>query len=391
MSDWGWKDPFDDDEEARAREQRRAEREARRRGRRESLAERVAEAESAAAPPATAEAAEPRAAVATEPAPPAPPPQEPAAEPPTPAELAEPHRGAGGPPGRPPSAQSLWWRRAFGIAAVVVAVALVYLGGKAVKSEIGGADDPAPAPAANAPAKGSEFTIPEGLDRTQIADLVKEAGIKGDYVEATKSFKGFDPSKYGASDPASLEGFLFPATYDLPKKPTVDDLVERQLEAFKQNIAGVDLSYAKSKNLNVYDLLKIASMIEKEIQVPEERAKAAEVIYNRLSANNPLGIDATIRYEDHNYDQPLTESRLNEETPYNTRVVPGLPPTPIGNPGLASIEAAAKPDQGDLFYYVVKPGTCGEHVFTSSKAEFDQASDEYQAALEAEGGSPTDC
>ena len=109
-------------------------------------------------------------------------------------------------------------------------------------------------------------------------------------------------------------------------------------------------------------------MIEREIQVPEERRLAAAVIYNRLAAGDTLGIDATIRYEDGNYDEQLTESRLAEDTPYNTRVNPGLPPTPIGNPGLASIEAAANPAKSDAYYFVVKPGTCGEHVFVETEA-----------------------
>ncbi len=140
--------------------------------------------------------------------------------------------------------------------------------------------------------------------------MAKDAGVKGDYEKASESFKGFDLAEYGAEGAPNLEGFLFPATYELPKKATVEDLVSRQLDAFEANLAGVDLSYAKSKNLNVYDVLKIASMIEREVQVPEERPLVAAVIYNRLAAGNPLGIDATIRYEDQNYDEQLTESRL---------------------------------------------------------------------------------
>ncbi len=121
-------------------------------------------------------------------------------------------------------------------------------------------------------------------------------------------------------------------------------------------------------------MLIIASMIEKEIQVPEERKLAAAVIYNRLKAGDTLGIDATIRYYLRNYDEQLTESELADTNdPYNTRVIPGLPPTPIANPGLASLEAAANPAKSDVYYFVVKPGTCGEHVFVKTNAEFQQA------------------
>ena len=87
----------------------------------------------------------------------------------------------------------------------------------------------------------------------------------------------------------------------------------------------------------------------------------------------PLGIDATLRYALGNFDEPLTQSELATDSPYNTRLVAGLPPTPIGNPGLDAIEAAANPAKVDYLFYVVKPGTCGEHVFTATEAEFEQA------------------
>src|SRR3954451_23898532 len=103
-------------------------------------------------------------------------------------------------------------------------------------------------------------TIPEGEDRNQIAATVGDLGLTGDYLAASKSFQGFDPGKYGAQDPKSLEGFLFPATYQLDPGASVNQLVGEQLRAFQQNIAGVNMSYAKSKNLTVYDVLIIASM-----------------------------------------------------------------------------------------------------------------------------------
>ena len=115
------------------------------------------------------------------------------------------------------------------------------------------------------------------------------------------------------------------------------------------------------------------------------------MIYNRLSQGIPLGIDATTRYETGNYTEQITQADLEADTPYNTRINAGLPPTPIGNPGLAAIKAAAAPANTKFIYFVVKPGTCGEHSFTASEAEFEKLAAEYQAALEAEGGSPTNC
>ncbi len=234
-------------------------------------------------------------------------------------------------------------------------------------------------------------TIPEGLGREEVADVVADAGVTGDYLKATEGVKEFAASKYGAPKGSDLEGFLFPATYELPARATVNDLVERQLDAFNQRIGAVDLSYARSKNLNVYDVLKIASMVEREVQVPEERPLVAAVIYNRLKKDIPLGIDATIRYALDKRSGQLTDDDLALQSGYNTRTNLGLPPTPIGNPGESSIEAAAQPAKVPYLYFVVKPYTCGEHAFSVSYDEFLQNSDAYQAALEKEGGAPTRC
>jgi UPF0755 protein len=155
----------------------------------------------------------------------------------------------------------------------------------------------------------------------------------------------------------------------------------------------VDMTYAKTKNLTPYDVLIIASMVNKEVQKPEEGPIVASVIYNRLSQGIPLGIDATTRFETHNYTEQLTNDVLLKDTPYNTRTNQGLPPTPIGNPGLAAIKAAAHPATTKYIYFVVKPGTCNpiEHNFAKTEAEFDAFNAQYQKALQEQGGSPTQC
>ncbi len=236
------------------------------------------------------------------------------------------------------------------------------------------------------------LVIPEGLSRDQVAEVVSGAGISGDYEAATASSPGFNPAKYGAKDPANLEGFLFPATYELDAGATVEDLVPMQLDAFEQNLKGVDMSYAKKKNLTPYDVLIIASMIDREVMVPKERELVAAVIYNRLSDGTPLGIDATTRFETGNFEEPLTNDQLQTDSPYNTRTRAGLPPGPIGNPGIDAIEAAARPANVPFLFYVVKPGTCGEHTFVKTEAEFEEAVAAYNAAREEAGGqSPTEC
>ncbi len=351
MSDSDWRDPFADDQAAREREARRAERAARRREEaQQSLGERVRETEQPAATP--------------------PPPSQPPA-----------------PPRRPPTSDQARHRRTIGLLALGALIVLV-AGVGVVLSRSG---DDATAPAAPKERKTEEVVIPEGYDRSQIAQVAKKAGIKGDYEKATVSSRAIDLKEYGAQDAESLEGFLFPATYEIFKGDDVDALVDRQLEAFESNIAEIDLTWAERNGYSVYDVVNVASMIEREIAVPEERKLAASVIYNRLDAGNPLGIDSTIRFEDQNYTEPLVESRLNEPTPYNTRINPGLPPGPIGNPGRASLDAAAEPAETDYFYFVIKPGTCNEHAFVETEEEFAAAEASYQAALQAEGGSPTDC
>ena len=169
----------------------------------------------------------------------------------------------------------------------------------------------------------------------------------------------------------SLEGFLFPAGYEFTQETTARELVADQLATFRERFAGVNLAYARSKNLTPYDVLIIASMIEKETAVPRERRLVAAVIYNRLRNDMPLGIDATIRYGlGIPGTESLTKAALRSTSPYNTRLRPGLPPTPIANPGLASIEAAANPARNvDYLYYVRKPKSLA-HYFTASESDF---------------------
>jgi peptidoglycan lytic transglycosylase G len=235
-------------------------------------------------------------------------------------------------------------------------------------------------------------TIPEGYDRSQTAELAREDGLRGSYEKATLRSPYLDPAEYGGAGAKNLEGFLFPDTFELERHAKVGDLVQRQLEDFKRRIAGVDMSYARSKNLTVFDVVTIASMIEREAGLPSQRKLVAAVIYNRLREGMPLGIDATTRFATGNYTQPLTESELAVDSPYNTRTHVGLPPGPIDSPGLASIEAAAHPAEVDYLYYVVEPGACNKLAFSSTEAEFFADVERYESAREAAGGkSPDTC
>ncbi len=158
------------------------------------------------------------------------------------------------------------------------------------------------------------------------------------------------------------------------------DLVKRQLDAYEENVSKVPMKTAKARNLTRYDVLIIASMVEREAQLARERPLIAAVIHNRLREGIPLGIDATIRYDINNWARPLRVSELERDTPYNTRTRRGLPPTPIGNPGLASIRAAANPAKTKYLFFVRKPGKSGEHAFSKTNAQFERDVARYQAS-----------
>lgn len=237
-------------------------------------------------------------------------------------------------------------------------------------------------------------TIPEGRTRREMASIARAAHVRGDYLRASKRFSGaLDPYRYQApKGTRMLEGFLFPDTYELKRNAGARDLVVKQLSDFRQKFATVDLRYAHRKKRTAYDVLIVASMIEREARLPRERKLIAAVIYNRLKDGTPLGIDATVRYI---FDKPsgaLTNSELASNSPYNTRKRANLPPTPIGNPGLASIIAAADPARVGYRYFVVKPGRCGEHAFASTLPQHERNVARYNAARQKAGGkSPTTC
>jgi len=154
----------------------------------------------------------------------------------------------------------------------------------------------------------------------------------------------------------------------------------------------VDMSAAKRKNLSRYDVLVIASMIEREALVPRDRRLISAVIYNRLKENIPLGIDATLRYALNQWSRPLRVSELNSNSSFNTRKRRGLPPTPIGNPGLSALRAAANPAHVPYLFYVVKPCGNGAHAFSSTDAKFQQDVAKYNRARAKRGGKdPSHC
>jgi peptidoglycan lytic transglycosylase G len=271
---------------------------------------------------------------------------------------------------------------------VAVVVMFIFLGSAAWAAVAGvGAvrervAPPPPPVAPPPPPKPLKIIFPEGFTRREMAQRVsavkqiaaqkrkKKTRISAPaYLRLTERSRL--PGQF-ARDGRSrqLEGFLFPATYEFLPKTTTKQLVNKQLTAFRRNWGKVKLAYAQSKNLTPYDVLIIASMVEKETLAPQERPLVAAVIYNRLKAGMPLGIDATIRY---GLNVPGTESlrqsHLANPTPYNTRIHAGLPPTPIANPGLASMQAAAHPRRVPYLFFARKPDKV-HHFFTANEREF---------------------
>src|SRR5262245_29454877 len=272
--------------------------------------------------------------------------------------------------------------RSFVVAAVLAAVALLAVGCMG--------EEAPPAPVETTPPLARlRIIFPEGFTRREMADrvaAVREIAIDKRGVTPRLTKTGYLTASGAAVPPrefrkdwklSSIEGFLFPATYEFTKLTSSGRLVSDQLRAFRRNWRKVDLRYARSKNLTPYDVLIIASMIEEETVVPAERRLVAAVIYNRLRNRMPLGIDATIRYgRDVPGTEPLKQSYIESDNPYNTRRRLGLPPTPISNPGLASMRAAANPARVDYLYFV-RRGDSNRHFFTASEAEFCQKSLEY--------------
>jgi UPF0755 protein len=237
-------------------------------------------------------------------------------------------------------------------------------------------------------------TIPEGYSREEIAKIARADGLVGNYVVASRHSSLISPQRYGAhADVHQLEGFMFPDTYYVPPHSNVTTLIAEQIAAFKSNFAKVNMSYARSVNLTPYDVLTIASIIPREAQQPSDYPKVAAVIYNRLKAGMTLGLDTTLLYYFNDPTLDLTNSDLRTRTPYNTGLYRGLPPTPIGNPGLAALQAAAHPTLGfPDFYFIVNPKTCGYLSYAITLPEFESEEAVYNAAAAGHGGiAPEKC
>jgi len=216
-----------------------------------------------------------------------------------------------------------------------------------------------------------DVTIPEGYRLTQIAARVAaELKIPAKQFLNVADNGTFSLPPYLPKNATSLEGFLFPKTYEFDKRGTTSkDVISTLLDQFRQEARSLPWANAKQLGVTPYQVVTIASMIEREAQIPADRPKIAAVIYNRLAKNMTLGIDATLQYVDPNPSDGLTASDLRIDSPYNTRLHKGLPPTPIASPGMPSLRAALEPAQTNDLYYVLC-GADGHHEFATTYARF---------------------
>ncbi len=221
------------------------------------------------------------------------------------------------------------------------------------------------------PLETYSVTIPEGFTVEQIAEKVEEdtegAVTEEEFLDAARS--GGYKYDFLAGTEGNLEGFLFPKTYEMTSRTTARGVVKKLLDQYGLETADLDWSRAQQLGVKPYEVLIIASLIEEEAKVAEDRPLIASVVYNRLRNNMKLGICATVQYALGEWKEELSYSDLEVDSPYNTYKIEGLPPAPICSPGFESIRAALYPAQTDFIYYILT-GADGKHSFTADYNQF---------------------
>ncbi len=218
------------------------------------------------------------------------------------------------------------------------------------------------------------MTIPEGWRLTQItAEASKRLHLDEVELARLAGNGGFTVPPYLPAGTETTEGFLFPKTYEFPRDGLTEKaVIDRLLDQFDREAATLPWKNAKRLGVSPYEVVVVASLVEREARLPSERARIAAVIYNRIARHEILGIDASNQYIDPNPEDGLTMSDLAIDSPYNLRLKGNagkLPPTPIASPGLASLRAALQPANTSEWLYVLC-GSDGHHEFTASYAEF---------------------
>lgn len=227
--------------------------------------------------------------------------------------------------------------------------------------------------------KLSRITIIEGWTRWDIARaMVQLPELKlTDEAEALKLMNNVSLIEDLDPTATNLEGYLFPDTYEFAPDTTPAQLIELMVKQFKSVWKPEWSELAKSLNRSPREIVTVASIIETEAKLPEERPIVASVIYNRLQKNIPLAVDSSVIYASKlegkwRYDGKVYKSDIERRSPYNTRIYSGLPPGPVASPGASSLQAALNPATTDYLYYVRNPARDdGAHNFYNNSAEFE--------------------
>lgn len=232
----------------------------------------------------------------------------------------------------------------------------------------------------------SQFTIPEGLRLSaQVTALAKGTKIKKSaYKKALKDPKSLGLPAYAKNRP---EGFLFPDTYELTADATAKSTLKQMVTQYDAVTKDIGLEAdAKKIKRSPYEVVIVASIIEREVNQPEYRAKVAQVLYNRLDAGMKLGLDSTVIYAENLKTNTTTRADRDSKSKYNTYRYKGLPPGPIAAPGKSALQAAANPEKGDWLYFVTVNFDTGETKFASDEAGFLKIQKEFQQYCQANPG-----
>jgi UPF0755 protein len=229
-------------------------------------------------------------------------------------------------------------------------------------------------------AKILTISIPEGWRTEQIAEELVKQGWRGTTEEFMDAVKNYDTSGYdflesrnNSENPKSLEGFLFPDTYEIEEDAPAEHFIQKMLDNFDSKVTPEMRERASQMNLSIYDMLIFASLIEREARIGEERPLIADVYLNRYEQGMKFDADPTVQYAmGKNGDwwpQPTGDDLQNVESPYNTYLNTGMPPGPICNPGMASIQAVLEPGGTQYLFFVLKDPETGEHAFANTYEE----------------------
>jgi UPF0755 protein len=255
---------------------------------------------------------------------------------------------------------------------------------------------------ANKPIRSGIYELPRGLSALELLHRLYEGPTRPlednkvtiaeglSLAQAAAEFPHPDAFVEAASDPAliarlglqtkTLEGFLMPSTYFFAKPPTERQVAERMVDQFEKVWAKLVQTFPDAAQRDRLEVVTVASLVEKEAKVPEERPKVAAVIYNRLKQNMPLQLDSTLQYALNKYGQRMLDVDKEVDSPYNTYKHPGLPPGPISSPGLDSMRAALQPAQEEYLYFVSN-ADAKTHTFSKSMDEHLKAVARYRREI----------